>query len=418
LILNNEIGILEQRINDHHKRFTFDHQRRFANENELENIISETMVNPNLFDLSKGRVFHCEIIVKENDFNENEMIRESDVILIGFHHVAYDRSSLEIFLNDFSYFYNNPRTLIDEQLFEYIDYSIHERIMDMNLSKQFWISEMNQFNSKLSFPFPMDRHRSSIHQRSGLSQIFQINFDDQTTKSFIEYSYLNEITPFQLGLTIFYLFLFQLSNSQTDLCVTCLNANRFNIHLKDLIGMFVSTLPYRIQIDQNYSFKQFVNYIKHKSLAIIQHSNYPLQFIIQNSHLDSSNITFLETLFDFINIKSNNNQILLDQSNLEQISLKDSFQNTKFHFSMTFIYDQTNKLSSSFVCSRDLLEQTTLEQIAQTFKHLFDRIFQNKSNQIDNISSINKIYQILPKQNQTIKFHRMENIIDQGNNIY
>ena len=51
---------------------------------------------------------------------------------------------------------NNDNTL------QYIDYAVHERIMDITSSQQFWHSQLGGYNLQHALSLPVDRHRSSI----------------------------------------------------------------------------------------------------------------------------------------------------------------------------------------------------------------------------------------------------------------
>jgi NRPS condensation-like uncharacterized protein len=103
LILNNEDSTLKQYITDKHQTFTLATEETFKNEDELQNIIYKITFDPNLFDLFNGRMFHCQILRQHMLVNENRdnlFITDSDVLVIAFHHAAYDRASSQIFFND------------------------------------------------------------------------------------------------------------------------------------------------------------------------------------------------------------------------------------------------------------------------------------------------------------------------------
>jgi iturin family lipopeptide synthetase B len=284
--------------------------------------------------LSNGRVFHCEILREQkiaNDNNDNELIKESDILVIAFHHAAFDRSSRQMFFQDLLLAYNNNRTWSeDEDSLEYIDYSVHERLMNMTSSHEFWHLQLEEYNLNRQLSLPVDRHRLSSDQRSGLASIAQISFDKEISTSFFDYVSSNQVTPFQLGLAIFYTFLFKLTHDQTDLCISCLNANRYRNELQNMIGMFVSTLPYRLQFDSHWSFDELVKHVQEKCLSILEHSHYPLQQILADFHLNQSNVPFLETVFDFITVSPSTNQILFKEATVEQVSLQQSFEVAKF----------------------------------------------------------------------------------------
>ncbi|CAF4178253.1 unnamed protein product, partial [Adineta steineri] len=143
----------------------------------MNEIIREILNQADLFDLSKGRVIRCHIlrhchqsqnsILYEND----DLFTEDDHILISIHHAMFDGASVSIFLRDLSLAYQYDDSLyMNENTLNYIDYSVHEHIMDMSLSREFWHSQLERYNIECSLSIPVDRQRSSTNQqRSGLA---------------------------------------------------------------------------------------------------------------------------------------------------------------------------------------------------------------------------------------------------------
>ena len=116
---------------------------------------------------------------------------------------------------------------------------------------------MEGYNLEYPLLLPVDRHRSSINQRSGLASTSE-SFSIMKCRCHLSLCLSHHVTLFQLGLAIFYVFLFKLTHGQTDLCIASINANRYRSEVEDLIGMFVSTLPYRIVVDGDWSFDEVV----------------------------------------------------------------------------------------------------------------------------------------------------------------
>ena len=104
----------------------------------------------------------------------------------------------------------------------------------------------------------------------------------------MNYASLHNLTFFQLGLSIFYVFLFKLTHGQTDLCIASINANRYRSELQDMIGMFVATLPYRMELNPHWSFDEVVKYVKERCLSILKHSHYSLQQILADFRVNQS----------------------------------------------------------------------------------------------------------------------------------
>ncbi|CAF4217967.1 unnamed protein product, partial [Adineta steineri] len=426
LVFNDKDSILKQSITDKHLTFTFDADKTFKGETQLHNIISQINTNPNLFDLSIGRVFYCQILRQQmtpDENHDNKMIINSDVLVIGFHHAAIDQSTVSIFLNDLCNTYNSNMTwLDDEELFQYIDYSVHERLIDMTLSREFWRSQLNGYNQECRLSLPVDRHCLYSDQRSGYASIAQISFDNEVSISFLDYASSHQVTPFQLCLATFYTFLFKLTYKQNDICISCLNANRYRAELQNMIGMFVSTLPYRIQVDSDWSFDELVEHVQEKCLSILEHTHYPLQRILTDPQLKQPNIPLLETVFNFITL-SGNSQWSIDTATLQELPVQQSYGAAKFDFMLTSLYNPTSddsKLSFCLTCSRDVFDETTVRIVAQRLKHLADQLFSSKSISDEtnpSITSISKLSLILPAEAQEIEdtvFCRQQNIVNEG----
>ncbi|CAF1208816.1 unnamed protein product [Adineta steineri] len=406
----------------------------FENENELRDIIYQTTINPDLFDLSTGHVFHAEILkhrisLNKNENNSNEFIMNSDVLLIAFHHVASDRASRSIFFNDLCLAYNTNAISIedDDESLQYIDYSIHERLIDMTTSRQFWDSQLEEYNLESPLSLPVDRHRLSNDHRSSSACVTQISFDNEISQLFLDYACIHHVTPFQLGLTILYAFLFKLTHGDNDLCISCLNANRYKTELQNIIGMFVSTLPYRVQLDPHWSFDELVQYVRERCLSILEHSHYPLQHILANLHINQLNISFLETMFDFITISSHTDELSFDGASFKQASFEQSLEVAKFDFSLTFVYNpilENNRLSFRLTCSHDLFDEITVTNIGRRLEHCFQQLFSSNEtmNRIDTcFTSVSKFDLILPEETQEMEdiiYCRQSHITNEGMFIY
>ncbi|CAF4166253.1 unnamed protein product, partial [Adineta steineri] len=348
-------------------------------EHEQNEIVKRILTQSDLFDLSIGHVINCHILLhhqSNHSFTQNndDLLTKDDLILFTFHHTCFDGASTSIFIRDLSLAYQSDDLLpVDDNSLQYIDYSIHEHMMDMTLSQEFWQLELKGYNLTRQLSLPVDRQRSSTdQQRSGLASSAQITFDDEICRSFLNYASSHHLTLFQLGLSIFYVFLLKLTHGETDICISSINANRYRSELMNMIGMFVSTLPYRVELDPHWSLDEVVEYVREKCLSILEHSHYPLQHILSDLHLVQSNVSFLETMFDFITLSNKDTDLCLNGVNLEQVSLKESYEMAKFDFSLNFIYNSLsddNQLYCSFVCSSDLFDETTILILTQRFKY-------------------------------------------------
>ena len=435
LIFDHNDGTLRQCITNNHQLFSLVNKQIVQNKDDIFHIIYEITINPTLFDFSSGRVFHCQILQQEKiinqnqNQNDNELVTDSDILIMAFHHAAFDRATFQIFFKDLSIAYNTNAVWSNEEesSLQYIDYAAHERIMDMTSTRDFWRSQLEGYNFERPLSLPVDRHRLSHNQHSGFASLAYMSLDDENSTAFFDYASLHQVTPFQLGLAIFYAFLFKLTYGQKDFCLSSLNANRYRTELQNIIGMFVATLPYRMQFDSHWSFDELVKHVREKCLSILEHSHYPLQKILIDSHLNLSNGSILETAFDFVTVSLNVNQLAFDGATLEQVPLEETSVMTKFDLMLTFVYNPTvndRRLAFRLVGARDLFEETTAITLAQRLKHLFQQLFSSKSNVIQSdtcAAPISKLNLILPKEVIELQnpiFFRQSNVMNESMSIY
>ena len=267
-----------------------------------------------------------------------------------------------------------------------MDYSVHEHCIDMTSSRHFWHDQLQGCDLERRLALPFDRHRSSAaDQRSGLASSHTITFDGDMCASFLHYASSHHLTLFQLALATYYAFLFRLTHGQSDLCLASINANRYRHELMNMIGMFVSTLPYRAQVDGHWSFDDLVQHVQEKCLSVLEHAHYPLQEILADFRLNQSQVVFLETMLDFITLSEDAaDHWPVNGNNLEQVSVEESDATTKFDFSLTFLYNPLldgNQLSCCFMCSQDLFDETTIAHVAQRFQSFLHQLFASVDDQ-------------------------------------
>ena len=423
--------IIQHAINDQLKPYSFSilNLDDTDDDHNIDTTINALLNRSDLFDLSKGRVICCHVIRQHRPNNDllvknDDMLTNDDLILINIHHSVFDGASTSIFLSDLCLAYDNDSwLLINDNELQYVDYSVHERSMDTASSRTFWHSQLEGYNLDHQLSLPLDRYRLPVDQRSGLASLAKISFDQKISTLFLNYASAHQVTPFQLGLATFYAFLFKLTHGQTNLCISCVNANRYRSELQNLIGMFVATLPYRLQADSSWSFDELVKHVQEKCLSILEHSHYPLQHILADYHFNQSNAPFLQTMFDFTTLSTNIDQLSFEGTILNEVALPQSFGVAKFDFSIAFVYDPTANddiMSCSFVCSRDLFEEITVVQMARRFQHLCEQLFVTNSNVMEmnqSIMSLNSFSLIVSEEAEEIQqtvFCRLEHAVNEG----
>ncbi|CAF4353625.1 unnamed protein product, partial [Adineta steineri] len=248
---------------------------------------------------------------------------------------------------------------------------------------------------------PFDRYRLTNEHRTGRGTSITFSFGQDLSNDFLIYASSNNISLEYLALTTYYVFLFQLTNGENDLCIGINTHGRYRHELRSIIGMFVNAIPLRCQLNPHLSFHKMTKHVQDDMLNYIKYSYFPLQRIL-NQHPNISNPVFLDTSFEFISsmTKDEKNEIMIGDCRLSLIpySIKISEDEimSKFDFILNFQYDlNRNEISCNIDASLDLFNRETVDKISQRFHSILHQLSASISdNQIN--KSIYELSLILP----------------------
>ncbi|CAF3894979.1 unnamed protein product, partial [Rotaria sp. Silwood1] len=404
LLFDENLGELQQEILDEISPIII--VTEVDNEKDVEKILYDEETNPNLFNLNEGKVFRCHVLRRSTSMDQN-LLLISDIIIFNFHHIAFDGASIDIFFEDLQIAYSTDKSL-PYCLFDYIDYSIHEKDMKIDDTKEFWKQHLNGFsNSYLSLPY--DRCPIENNTRSGQGTTIILKLSLDLVNHILTFLKNHDITLHQMGLTVFYIFLFKLTQ-ETDLAILTVTANRYRAELENLIGVFVNTLPHRIIIKPQMNFISFLEEVKNLVFATLPYAYIPFQYIVSNKTISN-----LQTLFD-VDIQQDNEVTLDSNIYLRSFMIHSTDPNNVAKFDLTCTLHYNVKIQSMFIAlngSTDLFEISTIELMAHRFEYLLNQIFITPM-----LKSICEYSLVLPHELQLLdKFNNGDPLFEQNNLI-
>jgi hypothetical protein len=189
--------------------------------------------------------------------------------------------------------------------------------MPMTGASMFWLDALHDCNLDQLLPLPYDRYRLSNEHLTGRGTSISFDFGQDLSHYFLTYASSNNIQPQQLGLAIYYAFLFKLTNGASDFCIGMNTDGRYKEEFMSIIGMFVNDIPVRCQLDPHWSFDQLIKYVHETLASSMKYSYFSLQRIL-NQHPNISKPVFLDISFTFhpINKTNTNNEIVIGDSRL------------------------------------------------------------------------------------------------------
>ncbi|CAF4481402.1 unnamed protein product, partial [Rotaria sp. Silwood2] len=249
----------------------------------------------------------------------------------------------------------------NNSLLRYLDYATIEQHSSMTAASMFWSDALRACKIDHSLPLPFDRYRLSDEHRTGRGTCISFDFGEDLSRALITYSSSNDITPRQLTLAIYYVFLFKLTNGESDLCIGMNTNERYKEELMLVIGTFVNAIPLRCQLDPHWSFSQLSHDVKEIITNSLKHSYFPLQRIL-TQHSNVAKPAFLQTSFEFLpyTATSSKKEVMIGNARFVgapfSIDIGEDEVLSKLDFTLTIQHDMDSNQLSCERCSAKLIK--------------------------------------------------------------
>ena len=122
------------------------------------------------------------------------------------------------------------------------------------------------------------------------------SFDDALYDKILNYCKDNKCSIYTFFMAIFSIYLAKINSTSSAILGTPV-LNRSNFKEKNTSGMFVSTVPFKIDLDFNINFKDFLDKVSLTQASIFRHQKYPYLELLENIK-EKYNIS--ENLYDFV----------------------------------------------------------------------------------------------------------------------
>lgn len=362
------------------------------NIDELNNCFEE-FVKP--FDLSKPPLLRADFINFED---------EKYMLLFDTHHIIVDGSSIKIFINELCDLYNDND--LSELKITYKDFAVWENnILQSNKlddSKNYWVEQLKGEIPILNLPIKTLRPSSKSFKGAKIYKTIPKNLVRKIDTISQNYN----VTPYMITLAAYYILLSKYS-MQEDIIVGSPVVGRNNSDLTNIIGMFVNTLPLRINIDSELSFEQFLYNVKDMCLNSFEHQTYPLQKILDNINISRDNSR--NPLFDVLFTYQNNGQAPINLNGINAEYYLPDTKISKFDLSLEII-PNNDKLKLNFEYCSNLFTSKFINTLAEHYLRILKTVVQNIDTKLYDIDMLS------PKEKQKILFDFNNSYIDYPKN--
>ncbi len=270
--------------------------------------------NNNMEDLYKWEEEQSKIPFEILDSNLYEFtivkVNDQDVgFYIKTHHLISDAWTMTIIGNQVIEYYTtliNEDEILEKQT-SYIDYILSEQKYKESKrfenDKKYWYKTFEYMPEITTLKVRKSNNIDTKTKRKTL--VTPVKF----TKKLRQYCEENMISPYPLFLSALAMYIKRVS-SKDDIVFGTPILNRSNKKEKNTVGMFISTAPLRVNIDENMDFKTFSREVSKECISLLKHQKYPYDILLKDIREKYGTINNLyDIVLSYQNTKFNKKQL-------------------------------------------------------------------------------------------------------------
>ncbi|MBR3152338.1 MAG: amino acid adenylation domain-containing protein [Clostridia bacterium] len=245
--------------------------------------------------------------------------------------------------------------------------------------KEYWNDTLSSLPSPVSFPPSFN-----THYLSSASKRKNYTLGKDYVKKISDFCTNNKMSLFAFFMSVYSIYLSRVNNSE-DFIIGTPVLNRTNYKEKNISGLYISTIPFKINMDWNSNFISLAQNISIDSISNFRHQKYPYNLLLEDLRKnDIKTPNLYNVLISYQNVRSNRNTSAIDYS-AEWISPNDIANDVQIH-----IHDMNN--DGKLIISYDFLtEKYTLKAITdihKRIKYIIDQVINSPTSALSNIEIV------------------------------
>ncbi len=323
------------------------------------------------FDLSKDTLMRVSILqLSDIDYE----------VIWSHHHILMDGWCLGILMTEFSQIYhslaeNNSPTL--PQVTPYSRYIDWLESQDKEQSRKYWSKYLSSYDEIASIPKSKEKKISAGSYRN---ERYISNISVEKTRKLSQISGKMGVTLNTIIQTVWGILLSKYNNKKDVVFGAVVSGRPSQIAgIESIVGLFINTIPVRIQYDKNTQFDALLEQVQKEALKSESHHYYPLAEIQAASELK-------QKLIDHIIIFENypiGEQIEKLPLNISQVEV---FEQT--NYALNLIVSPADKLSIKFGYNANVYDGKFVQTLAGHFLRIIDQIMEDEKANINELELI------------------------------
>ncbi|MDP2601547.1 MAG: amino acid adenylation domain-containing protein [Deltaproteobacteria bacterium] len=312
---------------------------------------------------------------------------QEHVLILNFHHIVSDGSSLVIFCQELAALYKASLEDVDVSLpplqVQYVDYAVwqHQWFQGAAWESQlaYWKGQLSDV-SPLNLPTDYARPLAQTFRGARLSRMLSV----QLTEDLKDLSRRAGVTRFMTLLAAFNILLARHSG-QDDIVVGSTIAGRNRPELDGVIGFFINALALRTDLSGNPSFIDLLKRVREVCLDAYTHQDLPFEKAVEelNPQRDFSRNPLFQVLFNLADISER----VLTLPGCEIVKLSYAAPSAKFDLTV-YAPEIDGRVELAIVYNAELFNEARVAGLLQQFSYLLSQIVEQPERPIDQYSLV------------------------------
>lgn len=346
------------------------------------------IVDMTLWDSEKKEQYIKEITATKIDtfadrLYEFKILKDSEDtgrVFLKVHHMIADAWSLTQMIEQFKKYFNDlkEKGKIEEiEVPSYIDFikSQKEYILSDKYKKD--ESYFKEYLKNLGDVVSLKEKSKTI---SPYSKRYHVKLDKEINEQLDQFCKENRISPYVLFLTILSIYLYR-TQEKEDIVIGTPVLNRANFKEKQMLGLFMTTIPMRIKIQENRTVLELLKEVVRNTMTAFRHQRFPYDSVLEEIRKENGQKNKLyHILFSYQNARLNTN--LEEKYTTKWYESHTQNEELQIHI---FDMDNTGILEISYDYLSDLFSEEEIIYLHDRLMFMMKYIIKNQDANVETI---------------------------------
>lgn len=327
-------------------------------------------------DILSKKLFEFKIL----KYKENK-----GAVLLKMHHIISDAWSYSKIIEQFVKYYTS---LENNDVIGYIEVPGYIEFVNTTLEykngekykrdEEFWSEYLSGFEDKVTL-------KDRIKNINNTSSRYNVKLKKDINDKILEYCKENRISPYVMFLAALSTYMYRIKD-KNDFVIGTPSLNRANFKEKQMIGMFVSTLPLRVKIQENEKFLDVAHDIARNTMSIFRHQKYPYINTLKNVRgKNNTNNNLYGIILSYQNARAE----FEDKEKYDTKWYENDFQNEDLQIHILDM-DSTGTLEVNYDYLNELFDEIEIEYLHTRIMAIIEHAILNKEIDVENIEIMSK----------------------------